>query len=64
MRKEWYDQLPVITALCYSAQEEPDVDDALTEALEILDVCASVDMARGSGGSVSKVTITKVERGK
>jgi hypothetical protein len=39
LRERWLEQLPVVAALCYSAQNEPDADEAVTEALAILDAC-------------------------
>ena len=39
MRDGWLAQLPVIAALIYNVQEEPDVDQAVDEALEILESC-------------------------
>lgn len=43
MRKEWFDQLPIVAALCYSAQDEPDTMEAVHEALELLTACEEVD---------------------
>lgn len=43
MKKEWFDQLPLVAALCYSAQDEPDTTEAVREALELLTTCEEVD---------------------
>lgn len=43
MRKEWFDQLPTVAALCYSAQDEPDTTEAVREALELMTACEEVD---------------------
>ena len=39
MKERWMEQLPVIAALCFSAHEEPDAEQAVEEALDILDAC-------------------------
>jgi len=45
MRQSWYDQLPMIAALCYSAQDEPNIEEAVSEAVEIIDACGEIDPA-------------------
>jgi hypothetical protein len=35
----WLAQLPMMAALIFSTQDEPDADEAVKDALEILDAC-------------------------
>lgn len=39
LKDQWLAQLPMIAAMCFNSQDEPDVKQAVDDALDIIEAC-------------------------